>query len=179
MAEEKHVVPRVLVAAVMSGGVGRALDAVAKGAADEIREAKFHYVRTVVANGEPQFIQQLVSQVSNDNQADVILMIGGTGIGARDRTCEAVDAFVEHRIEGFGEAFRRMLADEFEAGPSALLARATAGVYNQCVVFAMTGPLPHIRRAVQKLVVPTLDDAVAQATGRVRVHDTWFKPRPS
>jgi molybdenum cofactor biosynthesis protein B len=178
MAEEKRAVPRVLVATVMTAGA-RGLEAIAKGAAEEVREAKFELVRTVVANGEPQFIQQLVSQVSNDNQADAILMIGGTGVGARDRTCEAIDAFVERRIEGFGESFRRMLAEDFEAGPRALLARATAGVYNQLVVFAMTGPLPHVRRAIQKLVVPTLDTAVALATGRTRAHEAWLTPRPS
>jgi|HubBroStandDraft_1064217.scaffolds.fasta_scaffold12031_5 molybdopterin adenylyltransferase len=177
MVEEKLPVPRVLVAAIMPVK-SRSIEAAAKGIEEEMRAAKFHLVRSVVAKGEPQFIQQLVSNVSNDNEADAIILVGGTGFGPSDRTCEALDSFVERRIEGFGEAYRRLLADEFAFGTRALLARATAGVFNQCVIFALTGTLAQVRRATQALIVPNVADAVAHATGRIRSQDEWLTPRP-
>ncbi|MGO9836069.1 MAG: molybdenum cofactor biosynthesis protein B [Polyangiaceae bacterium] len=177
MTEEKLLTPRVLVAAIMPVK-SRVIEAAAKAIEEEMRSAKFHLVRSVVAKGEPQFIQQLVSNVSNDNEADAIVLVGGTGFGPSDRTCEALDSFVERRIEGFGEGYRRLLADEFAAGARALLVRATAGVFNQCVVFALTGTLAQVRRATQALIVPTLTDAVAHATGRLRSQDPWVTDRP-
>ena len=48
------------------------------------------------------------------------------------------------------------------------LSRATAGVYNQCLVFAMTGRANDVKRAMQSILVPTLSDAVELATGRLR-----------
>ena len=167
MNQAERPVPRVLVGAVMSVK-SRTLEELGKIVAEEVRAAGFKLVRNVVVNGEAQFIQQLVSNVSNDNEADAIILVGGTGFGPRDTTCEALDAFVERRIEGFGDEFRHMLRHEMGFGAHSWLARATAGVYNQCLVFAMTGRVPDIKRAMQTIVVPTLSDAVELATGRMR-----------
>jgi molybdenum cofactor biosynthesis protein B len=155
------------VGAVMSVK-SRTLEELGKVVAEEVRVAKLTLVRNVIVNGEPHFIQQLVSNVSNDNEADAIVLVGGSGFGPRDTTVEAIDAFVERRIEGFGDAFRLLLRDEMGFGPHAWLSRATAGVYNQCLVFAMTGRANDMKRAMQSIIVPTLSDAVELATGRMR-----------
>jgi molybdenum cofactor synthesis domain-containing protein len=168
MSEENLPVPRVLVAAIMPTR-SRAIEAAAKGVEDEVKAAGFHFVRSVVAKGEAQFVQQLVSHVANDNEADAIIMVGGTGFGPHDSTCEALDSFMDRRIEGFAEGYRRLLVDEFAAGTRASLARATAGVFNQCVVFALTGKHEHVKRAVAALIVPILQEAVVLASGRARV----------
>jgi molybdenum cofactor biosynthesis protein B len=155
------------VAAIVSmGRASMTTEDAAKPIIDEVNEAQFSFVRSVTVNGELHFIQQVVSTVSNTNEADAIVMVGGTGIGPRDFTCEAIDAFVERRIEGFGEAYRRLLRDEFEVGASALLARATAGVYNRCLVFGLPRNAARLRRAMQLLVVPTLVEAFQLATGQ-------------
>jgi molybdenum cofactor biosynthesis protein B len=170
MNEGQHSPPRVLVA-VVSHGRHKLLEDIAKDVADIVRNAGVTVVRSVVAQGEATYIEQLVSNVSNDNEADAIVMIGGTGFGPRDNTCEAINAFVERRIEGFGEAYRRLLRDDLQLEVRAMLSRATAGVYNRCLVFALTGRAPEVTRAVQQLVLPALHDAVALATGRTRAHE--------
>jgi molybdenum cofactor biosynthesis protein B len=156
---------RVLVAAVMQARSG-IVESLARAITDEVQRASLVLVRNVVVNGERQYIQQLVSNVSNANEADAILMVGGVGIGPRDETCEAVDTFVERHIEGFGESYRHMLSAE--VGVHALLARATAGVYNRCLVFAVSGREADVRRAMLELVFPTLAKAVELATGHRR-----------
>jgi molybdenum cofactor biosynthesis protein B len=175
MSEPQGPIPRVLIAAVMHTGDHPApsrppgsssIDPLAKAVTEEVRRAGLLVVRNVVVRGERQYIQLLVSNVSNGNEADAIVMVGGVGIGPRDDTCEAINTFVERRIEGFGEAYRQLLADDL--GVQALLVRATAGVYNQCVVFAMAGRQNDVTRAMEKLVLPTLPQAVELATGRRR-----------
>jgi molybdenum cofactor biosynthesis protein B len=168
MTESERPVPRVLVATVMAYR-SRTLEDLAKLATDDIR-AVFALVRSVTVKSEALFIRQLVASVATSNEADAVIVIGGTGFGPFDNTCEAIDGIVERRIEGFAEDYRRLLREEFTAGPSALLARATAGVYSQCVVYALSGPAAPVRRAIDTLVVPTLPDAIELATGRMRTH---------
>ncbi|HXN31170.1 MAG TPA: molybdopterin-binding protein [Polyangiaceae bacterium] len=168
MSEHPHTspIPRVLVAGVMHAK-SRAIEALAKVIADVAHTANVLLVRSVVVKSERRHIQQLVLNVANDNEADAIIMVGGTGIGQHDETCEAINAFVERPIEGFGEAYRRLL--DGDLGGQAMLARASAGVYNQCLVYAMTGREADVRRAMEVLVLPTLAQAVELATGRAHV----------
>ncbi len=49
--------------------------------------------------------------------AEVILVNGGTGIAARDRTYEAVAGVLEKRIDGFGELFRMLSFAEESVRP--------------------------------------------------------------
>src|ERR1019366_89140 len=126
--------PRVLVAAV-TAYKSRTLEDLAKSVTDDVR-AVFSMVRSVIVKSELQYIRQLVSSVATSNEADAMIIVGGTGFGPFDNACEAIDGFVERRIEGFGEDYRRLLRDEFAGGAASLLARATAGGYSQCVVFA-------------------------------------------
>ena len=56
---------------------------------------------------------------------DVVVTTGGTGISPRDRTYEAIDGLLDRRLDGFGEAFRRLSWDD--VGPRAILSRALAG----------------------------------------------------
>jgi molybdenum cofactor biosynthesis protein B len=162
------LVPRV-VAAIVSVGRSSATEEAAKPIVEEVSEAQFAFVRSVTVSGEINFIQQLVSTVSNTNEADAIVLVGGAGFGPRDVTCEAVDSFVERRIEGFGEAYRRLLREECDVGAGAMLARATAGVYNRCLVFALPRNAARLRRAMQLLIVPTLVEAFQLATGHHQI----------
>jgi len=145
----------------------RAIEALTKIVADVVHASSVTLVRSVVVKSERRHIQQLVLNVANDNEADAIVMVGGTGIGQHDETCEAINSFVDRRIEGFAEAYRRML--ETDLGPRSLLMRASAGVYNQCVVFAMTGRDVDVKRAMDLLILPTLAQAVELATSRAHV----------
>lgn len=181
MTEAESPVPRVLVGAV-SMSKSRTLEEIAKVVSEDVKDAGYTFVRLVTVHGEEAVIQQLVSHVSNDNEADAIILVGGTGFGPRDHACEALDSYVERKIEGFAEAYRHLLRGDVasqayrsDAGPGGAplgthswLARATAGVYNQCLVFALTGRMQDVRGAVQHLICPTLREAVQIATGKLR-----------
>jgi molybdenum cofactor biosynthesis protein B len=165
MSADLGPIPRIVVATVALGRT-RLTESAANIVADAVVAANFIFVRSVTVNRDAQFIKLLVSNVSNDNQADAIILIGGTGFGPRDFTCEALDEFVERRIEGFGEAYRSLLRNELGMGASALLARASAGVYNKCVVFALPRMPAELAHAMRALVIPILREAVQHASGR-------------
>jgi molybdenum cofactor synthesis domain-containing protein len=156
---------RCLVATVAPGR-GSVQDDITTVLLEELRAAKLDIVRSVTVNREKQFIEQLVRNVATGNEADVILIVGGSGIGPRDFACQAVDALADRAIEGFGEEYRRIMREDDGALIAAVLARATAAVCDGCVVVALPRQASAVmRRALQKLVVPMLPHAVRIAGG--------------
>ena len=163
MTEPTAPLPRVIVGTINIGRSSISED-VTRIAVEELNAAAVRFIRSVTVTREKRFIEQLVMNVANSNEADAVILIGGVGIGPRDYTCEAVDELADRHIEGFGEAFRRLLLEELHVGASALLQRATAGVYNKCIVFALPRQAEPVRLAVRNLVVPTLAEATRVAS---------------
>ena len=161
---DETAAPRIVTGTVSQGRVRSTDEALAKAVGEILTNDGFTLVRHVVVRGEAEFLTALVQNTSNENVADAVILFGGTGFGPKDAVCEALDPFFEKRIEGFGEAYRRFLRTDF--GHESMLARATAGVFNQCVVFALSGRNDDIKTAVDVLIRPVLRSAVDLAMGR-------------
>lgn len=162
MEPKKHAI-RVVTGCVADRR-SRAVEEMGKIVGDELRKAGFDVRRHVVVKGDPPNLRLLVTGVSNDNEAEVLILTGGTSFGPNDNVCEVMNALFERHIEGFGEAYRRLLRNDI--GVHAMLSRAVAGVYNQCTVFAFNGAPADVRLAVEVLIAPTLPEAVAIAYGK-------------
>lgn len=163
---EADVHPLRCLVATIALGRGSVKDDVTQVIVEGLRAAEFVVVRSVTVNREKAFIQQLVSNIANGNEADAIILIGGVGVGPRDATCEAVNELVDRKMEGFGEAYRHLLFESGESPASVAIARATAGVCNRLFVVALPRQTAAVLRlAMLKLVVPMLPDAVRVALG--------------
>lgn len=73
----------------------------------------------------------------DDEQVDVIITTGGTGLTGRDITPEALDAVKDKDIPGFGELFRYLSFDKI--GTSTVQSRACAVVARGTYIFALPG----------------------------------------
>ncbi len=93
-------------------------------------------------------------------RADAVVVNGGTGIAARDRTFEAVAGLLEQRLDGFGELFRAL--SYAEIGSAAMLSRAVAGVWGGRAVFSVPGSEAAVRLAWEKLIRPELGHLVEE-----------------
>ena len=89
-----------------------------------------------------------------------MIVTGGTGIGPRDRTPDAVGALFDRRLPGFGELFRMLSFQDI--GPAAMLSRADAGVVGDALVFLLPGSPAAVELAVRRLIAPELTHAVGQ-----------------
>ena len=85
-----------------------------------------------------------------DDEVDVILTTGGTGLDTRDITVETVEELFEKELKGFGEIFRLKSYEEIGAG--ALLSRATAGVYKKTCIFSMPGSPNAVKTALSIII---------------------------
>jgi molybdenum cofactor biosynthesis protein B len=126
--------------------------------------ASFKIVRHTIVPDEPERIIGLVRGLMESDEADAIVMSGGTGIAPRDRTYEALEALFDKRLDGFGEAFRRL--SWAEIGPRAMLTRATAGTIGTRLVFSLPGSERAVRLGVRELIAPILPHAFDLLHGR-------------
>jgi molybdenum cofactor biosynthesis protein B len=124
----------------------------------------FHHVRHVIVKDDPGPIAALVSDIAHTREADAIVLTGGTGIGPRDKTLDVVERLFERRLDGFGEAFRRLSWDEI--GPRSILSRAAAGVVGRCIVFALPGSSKAARLGARDIIAPLLPHAVDILAGK-------------
>lgn len=95
-----------------------------------------------------------------EHGARCVIFTGGTGVGRRDVTVETLEAKFEKRLDGFGELFRSLSFQQ--VGSAAWLSRATAGVVQGALVFALPGSPKAVELAVSKLILPELEHAVRE-----------------
>lgn len=112
-----------------------------------------------VVRDEPAEIRAALAEAARAG-ADAVVVNGGTGIAARDRTYEAVAGLLEKRLDGFGELFRMLSWQEI--GSAAMLSRAVAGVWDGRAVFSVPGSRAAVRLAWEKLVGPELGHVVRE-----------------
>ena len=115
--------------------------------------------RRIVPDDERQ-IQDAVRELAGD--AACVVVTGGTGLGPRDVTPEAVEALMWKPLPGFGELFRALSFAEI--GAAAMLSRATAGLVGDraapALAFCCPGSTKAVALALDRLIVPELAHAV-------------------
>lgn len=129
--------------------------------ADLLKAAGHRVGRRSLVKDDVQEIQKVLREAIEDAGIDVVVINGGTGIALRDVTLEAVSAFQEKAIPGFGEIFRALSYEEI--GSAAMLSRAAAFVTEGKLVFCIPGSEKAVRLATSKLIVPELGHAVWEA----------------
>ena len=100
-------------------------------------------------------IRAVVSAWIADDEVQVILTTGGTGVTGRDGTPEAVSVLFEKTIDGFGEMFRVLSYESI--GTSTLQSRAVAGTANGTFIFCLPGSPGACTDAWDKLISFQLD----------------------
>jgi len=112
-----------------------------------------------VVKDEPAAIRAALEEAARAG-AQAIVVNGGTGIAARDRTYEAVATLLEKRLDGFGELFRML--SYAEIGSAAMMSRAVGGVWGGRAVFSVPGSPAAVRLAWEKLIAPELSHLVRE-----------------
>ncbi len=127
-------------------------------------ETAGHQVRDYqILPDQPQQITALCRSWAEDDQVDVIILTGGTGIAPRDGTYEAVASLLEKTLPGFGELFRYLSFQQ--VGSRAIASRAIAGVYRSTLVFSLPGSSRAVQLALEALILPELPHLVGLLQG--------------
>jgi molybdenum cofactor biosynthesis protein B len=122
----------------------------------ELLQAAGHTISSsIIVRDELLAITEAVQNALNGiHEPECILVTGGSGIGPRDVTPEALRPLLTKELPGFGEVFRVLSWEE--VGPATMLSRAFAGVIGRTLIFALPGSTNAVRLAMEKLIVPEL-----------------------
>ncbi len=131
-------------------------------AADLVRAAGHEVVRRAIVPDEIEAIRAAV-RAGCEEGLDLVITTGGTGIAARDVTYEAIDALLDKRLDGFGEAFRAKSWGQ--VGPRAILSRALAGTAGRALVVALPGSPKAVRLALEEVLLPLVPHAIGLLRG--------------
>lgn len=116
-----------------------------------------------ICKDDPTEITSIVERWLENSSFEAIIITGGSGLGKRDITIETVTPYFTKTIDGFGELFRFLSYTE-DVGSKALLSRATAGVIDEKVLFALPGSSKAVGLAMDKLIIPELHHIVHELT---------------
>ena len=106
------------------------------GVAAEARLAALGFeVRRAIVADEPAEIARIVAS-SADDGTRLVLTTGGTGLGPRDRTPEAIAGIIDYLVPGFGEAMR---AEGRRQTPLASLSRSLGAVRGRTLILCLPG----------------------------------------
>jgi molybdenum cofactor biosynthesis protein B len=122
----------------------------------ELIEADGHIcVDRAVIKDDRNAIVDVLSRWIADENIDVVISTGGTGVTGRDVTPEAFAAVYEKEIPGFGELFRWLSYEKI--GASTVQSRATAGLAGGTYLFALPGSPSACRDGWEMILKHQLD----------------------
>ncbi|MEQ6886341.1 molybdenum cofactor biosynthesis protein B [Salicola sp. Rm-C-2C1-2] len=155
MAAASEFVPLNLAILTISDSRGACEDSSGQFLVDAALEAGHSVVARRLLHDDTCLMRALVSRWIADPHIQSILITGGTGLQERDSTPESLGPLFDKTVEGFGEEFRRLSAQEI--GNSTIQSRALAGLANHTVVFCMPGSTGACRTAWEGIVRDQLD----------------------
>ncbi len=106
-------------------------------------------------------IEAALLRLCDEDQCDLVLTTGGTGLGPRDVTVEATRAVLEREVPGIAEAAR---AYGQERTTRAMLSRATAGLRGRSLIVNLPGSPAGVRECLEALL-PGLLHAIPMIAG--------------
>ena len=121
----------------------------------KISEAKHNLIDRKICKDNKDSIVLILKDWLNNDQVDVIITTGGTGLTGRDITPEALDEIADKHIPGFGEIFRYLSFKTI--GTSAIQSRACAVLAKGKYVFALPGSSGGVTDAWDGLLKHQLD----------------------
>src|SRR5690606_7925844 len=116
---------------------------------EHLERAGHQVILREIIPDEPRRIRTVLERCLVDEQIEVVLLSGGTGLSARDTTFETVSEMITRPIPGYGELFR-MLSYQ-QVGSAAMLSRAVGGLIGKTAVLTLPGSPAAVELAMEKL----------------------------
>ncbi len=127
---------------------GKREDRSGKQIIEMLQEHGITHVSYDIVPDEPIHIQQKIRAWVAEDYA-YIFTTGGTGLGPRDRTVEAVKEIIERDADGITEAMR--VYGQMRT-PLAMMSRAVAGAINETLIVTLPGSSNGVRECLEAIL---------------------------
>src|SRR5712671_2654334 len=118
------------------GARGERVDESGEKISEALARVPAEIVGRAVVSDEVDDIQRQIREWLRATDPDLIVLTGGTGLGPRDVTPQAVEPLFDYLVPGIAEAMR---AAGLRKTPHAMLSRSLAGVIGRTLVLALPG----------------------------------------
>ena len=108
-----------------------------------------------IIKDDKKLIRNIVLKWSKNEETNVIITSGGTGLTGRDVTPEAVEEILEKKIEGFSTIFH--MISFLKIKTSTIQSRALAGILNETLIFCLPGSPNAVTDAWDEILAYQLD----------------------
>ncbi|MEM3531413.1 MAG: MogA/MoaB family molybdenum cofactor biosynthesis protein, partial [Nitrososphaerales archaeon] len=126
-------------------------------AIEMIKESGHNIVSRKLVSDDKEMIRLEVLRSLYDEDADVVILTGGTGLAKKDVTYESIKPLLDKEISGFGELFRGISYQKI--GSPSYLSRALAGTLNGKLIFCLPGS-PNAVETALSLILPELSHMI-------------------
>jgi len=128
---------------------------------DMLPEDTFDVCEKKIVPDDYQAIAEILKSFSDEQDIDVVLTTGGTGLGPRDVTPEATASVCERMAPGFSEILR---VEGFRKTPKAILSRGIAGMRKNTLIINMPGSPKAVRECLE-IILNVIPHAVKMMHG--------------
>ncbi len=121
----------------------------------------FEVCQKIIIPDDYETITKTLRRFSDEQNIQVVLTTGGTGLGPRDVTPEATTAVCDRRVPGFAEILR---SEGFKKTPNAVLSRGVSAMRDNTLIINLPGS-PKAVRECMEIILEILPHAVDMMRG--------------
>ncbi len=121
----------------------------------------FEVCQKIIIPDDYETITKTLRCFSDEQNVEVVLSTGGTGLGPRDVTPEATTAVCDRMAPGFSEILR---SEGFKKTPKAVLSRGVSGMRDNTLIINLPGSPKAVRECLE-IILEVLPHAVKMMRG--------------
>jgi cyclic pyranopterin phosphate synthase len=135
---------------VMSDSIaaGKKDDRSGRAIVDRLKRESVEVVEYRIVPDDEALIEQTLRSYADEMHLDLVITTGGTGLGPRDRTPEAMAKVIEREAPGISEALRSYGQART---PRAMLSRGRAGVRGKTLIVSLPGSTRGVQESLDAL----------------------------
>lgn len=126
--------------------------------AERVAKEKHTLVCHKLVTDDEGEIRKSIRDAVRDYTPDVLILTGGTGIGPKDVTIEAITPMFRKELSAFGPIFAQLSFEQVDS--AAILSRATAGIVGNTALFSLPGSLEACKLACKAIIFPEIGHLV-------------------
>ena len=121
----------------------------------------FEVTSKIIVPDEIDIISQKLKQLIDEENIDLVITTGGTGVSTRDVTPDATKLVIEKELPGFSEIMR---SESYKITPHGIISRGICGIRGNSIIINLPGS-PKAASECLSFVIRAIPHALSKLQG--------------